>query len=94
MGTSALLRTIQELRRIGTEEQAGVAVEALGELKAFERAAQDLTRLHLGDGVYEVRSRHKVMTETPDGSSTWEHPDVKAWSDAAVLLAAIAKEAQ
>ena len=70
----------------------GLYLRMMREIEAIERAAKDLTRLHLGDGVYDVRDSAKVMAETPDGGNTWNHPDVKAWSDAATLLESIAKE--
>jgi len=67
--------------------------KARAELDAIEEAAQTLTRLNVGDGVYSVRDREEVMEwSLTNVRSTWEHPDVKAWSDVAVLLAAIAKE--
>lgn len=74
--------------------RARKAAAAWEELMAIERAAKGLTRLHLGDGVHAVRRRSNVLAETPDGGSTLEHPDVKAWSDAAALLEAIAKNAR
>jgi hypothetical protein len=67
---------------------------ATKEIAALEKAAADLTRLHLGDGVYHVRNSDRVLTDTPKGGNTWDHPDVKAWGDAAQLLATIAKEAE
>lgn len=39
MSTKALLRLIQHVRKTGTEEEAGLAVDALVELAAIERAA-------------------------------------------------------
>lgn len=67
--------------------------DAWAEVEAIERAAKDLTRLHLGDRVYDVRDTAKVRDETPTDGTTWNHPDVKAWSVASVLLESIAEEA-
>ncbi len=66
--------------------------KALAELDAIETAAVDLTRLNLDDYVYEVRDTERVRTTTPPGKSTWEHPDVAAWGNAAQTLAAIARQ--
>lgn len=73
--------------------QPGVTVEdALAELDALQRASATLTRLGLGDYVHKVRDSAKVVAETPSGQSTWEHPDVVAWSAAAELMRKIAEE--
>jgi hypothetical protein len=76
----------------GAEDQR-LAADALAELEAIERAAKDLDRLSVGDFAYNIRDRDKTMRETPAGQSTWEHPDVRAWSDASVLMQTIAKDA-
>jgi len=65
------------------------------EIGALEKAAKDLTRLCLSDGVDDVAHReHVIAAMTDDPSSQWNHPDVRAWSDAATLLASIAKESE
>lgn len=65
---------------------------ARDELKAIRESAKTLERLHVGDYTYKVRECDHVLKETPEGESTWDHPDVTAWSKASVLLGAIAKE--
>jgi hypothetical protein len=72
----------------------GKAEEALAQWERVEQAARDLTRLHLGDYTDDVRRGSKVLSETPNGGNTWDHPDVKAWSDAAQVLEQIAKESE
>jgi hypothetical protein len=62
------------------------------ELEAIRQAAKDLDRLGIGDFTCNVRDRVGVIASTHNSESTWNHPDVKAWSDASVLLATIAKE--
>lgn len=65
------------------------------EIAALEKAAKDLTRLHLGDGVDRVAHSEKAISEmTDDPKNQWYHPDVTAWGEAAALLEAIAKEAK
>ena len=69
--------------------------KAMAEIAALEKAAKDLTRLHLGDGADHVAHReHVIQAMTDDPESQWNHPDVVAWGEAAVLLATIAKEAE
>lgn len=69
------------------------AVDA--EIAALEKAAKDLTRLHLCDGADDVAHReHVIQAMTDDPASQWNHPDVVAWGEAAQLLAAIAKDAK
>lgn len=72
-------------------QRARVAA-ARAELEAIRKAAKTLDRLNVGDFTYDVRNSESVMAETPEGQSTWEHPDVKAWSDASGLMGVIAKE--
>lgn len=82
------LETITASGYFGAEALA----EFKAEVEAIERAAKDLSRLSVGDFTYSIRDR-----AAGDGSfsgNTWEHPDVKAWSDASVLVDAIAKEAK
>jgi hypothetical protein len=78
--------------RIGTRDDEVLAREALAEVEAIEKAAADLERLGIGDFIYDIRDSSPVLEETSDGSSTWEHPNVKAWSDASSLIAAIARQ--
>lgn len=73
------------------EVSARVVAAAWAELAAIEQAAKDLDRLHIGDFVYSVREYDHIVSAPGE---SWQHPDVKAWSDAAVLLANIAKEAK
>lgn len=61
---------------------------AFSELAAIRKAATDLSRLNVGDHVYNVRDRAPVIA----GQDRWNHPDVKAWSDASALMDVIAKE--
>lgn len=93
MGTKAIREALDELAewRKDHGHDAGITAEALAEVEAIEKAAKDMTRLHAGDFVYSVREYSHVMSSPGE---SWEHPDVKAWSDAAVLLSAIAKEAK
>lgn len=64
--------------------------EAMNEVGAIRRAAKTLDRLHVGDFTYNIRD--KAASDTSFTGNTWEHPDTKAWSDASVLMGAIAKE--
>lgn len=79
-----------------TEEEAQALEAARAEIAALEKAAKDLARLRLGDGVDDVahRSHVPVAAVTHDPKSQWYHPDVTAWAEAAQLLEAIAKEAE
>jgi 3-dehydroquinate dehydratase len=101
MSTKAIREALEELTRHGTTDCGAVAaarevmrkhVAALAELEAIEEAAKDLDRLGIGDFTYTIRDRVSVIASTHNSESTWNHPDVKAWSDASVLLATIAKE--
>ncbi len=94
MTTKAIRAILEHVQQAmpGTwaESEAGVA---LAELAAIEQAAKDLTRLNLGDSTYDVRdSPHVMEWASHEERTTWDHPDVKVWSDASVLLATIAKE--
>lgn len=80
-----------DYRGASPRDLAAIAA-ARAEVEAIEKAAKDLTRMSLGDGVYRIRDSHEVLSTTPDGQSTWDHPDVKAWSDASVLLQSIAEQ--
>lgn len=71
--------------------RARLAAAARAEVEAIEKAARDMTRLHAGDFVYNIREYEHVLNAPGD---SWHHPDVKAWSDASVLLCTIAKEAK
>lgn len=94
MSTKAIREALDWLENyLGHEPEAQeVRRAARAEVEAIEKAAKDLTRMSLGDGVYRVRDSQEVLSTTPDGQSTWDHPDVKAWSDASVLLQAIAEQ--
>lgn len=103
MSTEATLTGMQALKELlervkenpNAVGDAGLTLHALAaaEVKAIEGAAKTLTRLHLGDYTTDIRDREQVMRETPEGQSTWDHPDVKAWSDASTVMQAIAKGA-
>jgi hypothetical protein len=93
VSTKAINEVLHYAEKLGRVYDQGVLRRARVEVENIERVAKDLTRLNLGDCVYDVRSSDRVLTETPRGGNTWDHPDVKAWSDAAVLMAAIAKDA-
>lgn len=71
------------------EQEAYSAAKA--ELEAIRKAAKALDRLHVGDYTYRIRDR--AAEDISFTGNTWEHPDVKAWGAASVLLGAIAKEA-
>lgn len=66
----------------------GIA-KARAELEAIRKAAKTLDRLHVGDGAFRIRVQ---VVEAGFTGISWEHPDVKAWSDASALMGAIAKE--
>jgi hypothetical protein len=55
-------------------------------LERIEAAIKTINKHHnLGDAVYAVRD--KAAESMPDGDgSTWDHPDVKAYSDAVTAL--------
>lgn len=91
--STKMIREALDLLAEDPAENYGTLLAARAELESICTAAKDLTRLHLGDGCDSVRQRAHVLQETPDGESTWNHPDVKAWSDAAQLLESIAKDA-
>lgn len=89
MSTKALREALNRIESVTFREET----EARAELAAIEQAAKDLDRLGVGDGVYDVRGA--VDSEwAKSGKNTWDHPDVKAWSDASVLLESIAEEAK
>lgn len=98
MSTKALHDALALLEIYMEEPPSGMSVEnavllnaARTEVEAIERAAQDLTRLYVGDYVYRVRDMEHVIAAP---GNSWDHPDVKAWGDASELLATIAKEAK
>lgn len=91
MSTKALRKTLDFIQARHPE----LFEEARAELAAIEQAAKDLDRLDIGDFVYSVRQRGATMRWAErEGKDSWESPDVKAWSDASVLLASIAKGAK
>lgn len=97
MGTKAIREALDELAewRKDHGHDAGITAEALAEVEAIEQAAKDLTRLDVGDFVYAIRDRGTTLRWAErEGRNSWECPDVKAWSDASVLLSTIAKEAK
>jgi len=91
MSTKAIREVIEQALLRGRLH----AVEALREVEAIEKAAKDMTRLGGGDFTYNIRGRESVMRWADErGRNSWEAPDVKAWSDASMLLATIAKDAK
>jgi len=57
-------------------------------------ALRTINRLHnLGDAIYDVRERADYM-DRPSGESSWDHPDVKAYSDAVEVVDRYLKEPQ
>jgi hypothetical protein len=62
------------------------AVELEAKIGRIEEAVKTINKHHnLGDAVYDVRSH--AAESMPDGDgSTWDHPDVKAYSDAVSAL--------
>lgn len=93
MSTKAIREVLERSKRMWRDSDSVREIQAaLAEVEAIERAAKDLTRMSLGDGVYRVRDSHEVLSTTPNGTSTWEHPDVVAWGKASNLLAFIAEQ--
>lgn len=74
------------------QSEADLAARALAQWEDIERAAKTLLHLHISDYTSDVRSREHVVDGTPEGQSTWDHPDVKAWAEASALVERIAKE--
>lgn len=93
MSTKAIREALEWLHnsRSYAEEKQKAHDAAMAEVEAIEKAAKDMTRLYAGDFVYNIREYEHVLNAPGD---SWHHPDVKAWSDAAVLLSTIAKEAK
>ena len=49
-------------------------------------AVREVNRLNnLGDAIYDVRARVET-SEIPVGGSTWDHPDVVAYSSAVEVI--------
>ena len=97
MSLKAIREVLRSYEKRVAPKSYGAALlgEAREELEGVERAAKTLTRLYLGDMADTVAHReHVIQAMTDDPASQWNHPDVVAWSDAAQLLAAIAKEAE
>lgn len=100
MSLKALKEAVSELESVLDHPNATESVretwgKAKAEIAALEKAAKDLTRLHLSDGADDVAHReHVIAAMTDDPASQWNHPDVVAWGEAAQLLATIAKEAE
>lgn len=89
MSTKALRAVLRYMRK-----KHGPGVEAAeAELEAIERAAKDPTRLHVADFTDDIAHRDNVVSAMTTPESQWDHPDVTAWGDAAVLLESIAKDA-
>jgi hypothetical protein len=95
MSLKAIKEASQAVVHDSTEPRYCTKCRLLAEIAALEKAAKNLTRLHLGDGADDVAHReHVIAAMTDDPASQWNHPDVVAWGEAAVLLATIAKEAE
>lgn len=90
--TDSLAGELSQAQRETDEHNLRTVTVALDELKRLREAAKTLDRLSIGDFTYKIRDRVSVIVSTHHSESTWNHPDVKAWSDASVLMAAIAKE--
>lgn len=69
-----------------------VIADARAELAAVRQAAKNLDRMAVGDFTYSIRDR--AAGDPNFTGNTWEHPDVKAWSDASETMRNIAKEEQ
>jgi hypothetical protein len=98
MSLKAIKEAVCDLKRradaLGDDAAWNLALLAEQQIAALEKAATDADRLGMGDFIYNVRDTEKVRLETPKDGNTWDHPDVKAWSDAAQLLITIAKESE
>lgn len=71
-----------------------IVADAQTEWKRVTEAAKTLVRLDVGDYTDDIHDKEHVLRETPDGESTWNHPDVIAWSDASVTMKHIAMETE
>lgn len=78
-------------QRETTEHRLKLARESEAEVEAIEKAAKDLDRMAVGDFTYAIRDR--AASDKAFTGNTWEHPNVKAWGDASVLMGVIAKDA-
>ena len=65
------------------EGQHGIDTEPIP--AALQEAVDTLLRFHIGDMVYDIRERVD-HSELEDGQSSWDHPDVIAWSKAVTTL--------
>lgn len=65
---------------------------SVNEQRQLIKACVILNKESVRDFIYNIRDQQEVMDETPDGKSTWEHPRVKAWSDACVVVEWIANK--
>lgn len=87
-------RGIREaLKRLAEHEDGSApwTLKALAEVEAIEQAAKDFDRLSVGDFTYNIREH--AASDRGFKGNTWEHPDVKAFSDAAELMGRIAESA-
>lgn len=56
-------------------------------LLAIVAAIRKINELHnLDDAVYDVRARASEKMDRSDGSTSWDHPDVKAYGEACRVL--------
>lgn len=90
--TDSLDTELSRAQRQTEEHSLELINKALAEVAVIREAAKALNRLNVGDFTYTIKNNWRVQSETPAGASTWDHPDVKAWSDASVLMGEIAKE--
>lgn len=90
MSTKAIRRAL-DMMDTDYEGAEEARVEAMAELEKIEKSAKDLSRMSVGDFTYSIRGR--AAGDAAFSGNTWEHPDVKAWSDASTLVDAIAKDA-
>lgn len=57
--------------------------KALEALRLLAKAAGHEDGSSLGDFVYDIRER--VVDDLPEGMSSWDHPQVKAWIEGCSL---------
>lgn len=63
-----------------------VSADAAPDTAALRAALDTINRLRdLGDAIYDLRERVDCSA-LPDNVSSWEHPDVKAYSDAVAVV--------
>lgn len=86
-----LLGMQNESSQIVSQHIGRLVPEARAEVEAIKQAAKDLNRMAVGDFTYSIRDR--AAGDPNFTGNTWEHPDVRAWSDASEVIRKIAKGA-